>query len=93
MILIDCVPFSIKQCIVYYIEKSKNSLKTIDVKPIDSTENLCRAHLDLKTLAILNLQVNLSPDGVTAYRYLMVYLNHFTKKIYLTSLKRKLERK
>ena len=37
----------------------------------------------------LNLQANLSPDGVTPYRYLMVYLNHFTKKINLTPLKSK----
>ena len=37
----------------------------------------------------LHLQVYLSPDSVTAYRFLMLYLDHFTKKINLTWLKRK----
>ena len=37
----------------------------------------------------LNLEANMSQDGVTPYQFLMVYLDHFTKKINLTPLKRK----
>ena len=37
----------------------------------------------------MNLQANLSSDGVTPYKYLLVYLDHFTKKINLSPLKRK----
>ena len=69
--------------------KVKKSLKTIFVKPIESTDYLCKSQVDLIDMSDLNLQANLSPDGVTPYLYLMVYLDHFTKKINLTPLKRK----
>ena len=36
-----------------------------------------------------NLAVNLSANGVTPYKYLLVYLAHFTKGINLVPLKRK----
>ena len=38
----------------------------------------------------MNLQASLSPDGVmTPYKYILVYLNHFTNKVNLSPLKRK----
>ena len=37
----------------------------------------------------LNLDASISPDGVTLYKYLWVYLDHFTKKVNLAPLKRK----
>ena len=37
----------------------------------------------------LNLDANLSPDGVTPYKYPLVYLDHFTKRVNLAPLKRK----
>ena len=59
------------------------------MKPISSTEYHCRAQVDLVDMSDLNLQANLSPDGVTPYKFLLVYLDHFTKKVNLAPLKRK----
>ena len=39
--------------------------------------------------SVTDIQNRDSQDGVTPYRFLMVYLDHFTKKINLTPLKRK----
>ena len=72
-----------------YLKKSKKTLKSIVVKPIVSTIYLSRAQVDLIDMSDLNLEANMSQDGVTPYRFLMVYLDQFTKKINLTPLKRK----
>ena len=37
----------------------------------------------------MNLVENMSPDGVSPYKYLLVYIDHFTKKINLAPLVRK----
>ena len=79
----------VKTCPVCYLKKSKKSLKSIVVKPISSTEYHCRGQVDLVDMSDLNLDANLSPDGVTPYKYLLVYLDHFTKKVNLAPLKRK----
>ena len=38
---------------------------------------------------INKIAVNLSADEATSYKYLMVHLDHFTKKVNLVTLKRK----
>ena len=57
--------------------------------PIVSTNYLSRAQVDLIDMRDLNHEANMSQDGVTPYRFLMVYLSHSTKKTNLTPLKRK----
>ena len=37
----------VKICVVCHLKKSKKSLKTIVIKPIESTDYLCRAQVDL----------------------------------------------
>ena len=37
----------------------------------------------------MNLVENMSSDGITPYKYLLVYIDHFTKKINLAPLVRK----
>ena len=59
------------------------------VKPISSTKYHCRRQVDFVDMSDLNLDANLSPDGVTPYKNLLVYLDHFTKKVNLAPLKRK----
>ena len=77
----------VKTCPVCFLKKSKKSLKSTVVKPISSTEYHCRGQIDLVDMSNLNLDANLSPDGVTSYKYLLVYLDHFTKKVNLAPLK------
>ena len=71
----------VKTCSVCYLKKSKKSIKSVVVKPISSRDYHCRGQVDLCDMSDLNLQANLSPDGVTPYKYLLVYLDHFTKKV------------
>ena len=59
------------------------------VKPISSTEYHCRGQVDLVDTSDLNLDANLSPDRVTPYKYLLAYLDHYTKKVNLAPLKYK----
>ena len=40
-------------------------------------------------MSSMNLTANLSPDGKTPYKFLLVYIDHFTKKINLEPLMRK----
>ena len=49
-------------------KKVKKVTKSIVLKSIESTDYLCRAQVDLIDMSDLNLQANLSPDGVTPYR-------------------------
>ena len=79
----------VKTCSVCYLKKSKKSLKSVVVKPIVSSNFHCRGQVDLIDMSDMNLQANLSSDGVTPYKYLLVYSDHFTKKINLSPLKRK----
>ena len=80
----------VKTCIVCHLNKSNKSLKPLLLSQSNQQTNSAElAHVDLIDMSHLNLQANLSPDGVTPYRYLMVYLDHFTKNINLTPLKRK----
>ena len=78
----------VKTCQVCFLKKAKRSLKSVVVKPITATDFLSRAQIDLIDMNDQNLQVNLSADGVTPYKFLFVYLDHFTKKINLVPLKR-----
>ena len=79
----------VETCSVCFLKKSKKSLKSIVVKPIVSTNHHCRGQVDLIDMSDMNLQANLSPDGVTPYKYILVYLDHFTQKVNLSPLKRK----
>ena len=79
----------VKTCPVCHLKKAKKSLKSVVVKPITSTNFLCRAQIDLIDMSDQNLESNMSEDGVTPYKFLLVYLDHFTKKINLVPLKRK----
>ena len=79
----------VRTCQVCHLKKSKKSLKSIVVKPISSTNFLSRAQIDLIDMSDQNPEVNLSPDGVTPYKFILVYIDHFTKKINVFPLKRK----
>ena len=59
------------------------------IKPIVSRNYLSRGQVDLIDFSDLNLVENMSPDGFTPYKYLLVYIDHFTKKINLAPLVRK----
>ena len=54
-----------------------------------SQSNLSRGQVDLIDLIDMNLAENMSPDHVTPFKYLLVYINHFTKKLSLNPLMRK----
>ena len=79
----------VKTCQVCFLKKAKMSLKSVVIKPITSTDFFSRAQIDLIDMNDQNFQVNLSADGVTPYIFLLVYLDHFTKKINLVPLERK----
>ena len=72
-----------------HLKKAMKSLKTIVTKPIKSQSYLSRGHVDLIDLSDMNLAGNMSPDHVTPYKYLLVNIDHFTKKISLAPLMRK----
>ena len=69
-----------------HLKKARKSFKTIVTKPIKSQSYLSRGQVDLIDLSDMNLVENMSPDHVTPYKYLLVYIDHFTKKISLTPL-------
>ena len=50
---------------------------------------LSRAQVDLIDMRDQNLEANMSSDGVTPYKFLMVYIDHFTKKVNLVPLRYK----
>ena len=78
-----------KTCPVCYLKNSKKSLKSTVAKLISSTEYHYHDQVYLVDISDLNLDANLSPDGVTPYKYILVYLDHFTKKVNLAPLLRK----
>ena len=47
---------------------------------------MSRCQVDLIDFSDMNLVENMSPDGVMAYKYLLVYIDHFTKKTHLATL-------
>ena len=57
---------------------SRNLSKSIDY--------LCRGQVHLIDLSNMNPVMNVSPDGKTPYKYLLVYIDHFTKKLSLAPL-------
>ena len=59
----------VKTCQVCFLKKAKRSLKSVVVKPITSTDFLSRAQIDLIDMNDQNLQVNLSADGATPYKF------------------------
>ena len=46
-------------------------------------------NIDLIDMCGMNLPENMSPDGKTPYTFLLVYIDHFTKKVNLSPLKPK----
>ena len=76
----------VSTCKTCHLKKARKSLKTIVTKPIKSQSYLSRGQVDLIDLSDMNLVKNMSPDHVTPYKYLLVYIDHFTKKISLTPL-------
>ena len=77
----------VSTCKTCHLKKARKSLKTIVTKPVKSQSYLSRGQVDLIDLSDMNLAENMSPDHVTPYKYLLVYIDHFTKKISLTPLK------
>ena len=77
----------VSTCKTSHLKKARKSLKTIVTKPIKSQNYLSRGQVDLIDLSDMNLAENISPDHVTPYKYLLVYIDHFTKKMSLTPLK------
>ena len=75
-----------KSCDVCVIKKSRKSVKQQVVKPISSNTFGSRRQVDLIDMSSMNLTANLSPDGKTPYKFLLVYIDHFTKKINLKPL-------
>ena len=62
----------VKTCQVCQEKKANKSLKSIVVKPITSTDFLSRAQIDLIDMSDQNLEANVSVDGVTPYKFLLV---------------------
>ena len=78
--------FYVSTCQTCYLKKAKKSIKSIVTKPIKSTDYLSRGQVDLVDLSDMNPVMNVSPDGKTPYKYLLVYIDHFTKKLSLAPL-------
>ena len=79
----------VKSCDVCVLKKFRKSVKQPVVKPISSNTFGSRGQVDLIDMSSMNLTANLSPDGKTPYKFLLVYIDHFTKKINLKPLMRK----
>ena len=63
-----CCDF-VKLCPTRYLKKSKKSVKSVVTKPIVSTNYLSRGQVDIIDFSDMNLIENMSPDGVTPYKY------------------------
>ena len=78
----------VKSSDVCVLKKSRKSVKQPVLKPISSNTFGSRGQVDLIDMSSKNLKANLSTDGKTPYKFLLVYINHFTKKINLEPLMR-----
>ena len=79
----------VKTCNLCVLKKSRKSVKQPVYKPISSNSFGSRGQVDLIDMSSMNLAANLSPDGIIPYKFILVYIDHFTKKINLAPLIRK----
>ena len=63
-----------------HLKKGRKLLKSV-TKPIKSQSYLSRGQVDLIDLSDIYLAENMSPDHVTPFKYMLVYIDHFTKKL------------
>ena len=75
-------------CEECHLRKAKKNIKSLVVKPLSSTGFLSRYQVDLIDFRDMSEEHNKSESGL-AYRWLLVYQDHFTKFIRLRPLKNK----
>ena len=63
--------------------------KYLQDMPSKESQRITQGQVDLIDLSDMDLAEYMSPNHVTPYKYLLVYIDHFTKKISLTALKSK----